>query len=112
MILIKKKRSILLSILTILMINACSSYNDIVSTSEIHLYNNEYGIVLDEYSDRALEKENFTIKNQIVSFDTEQLYLEPGTFYAEDYIQIPEIITYKYKFDSKFYSYAEWRAIP
>jgi hypothetical protein len=38
-----------------------------------------------------------------------ELIKDADAFYAHEYVQKEEIITYKYKFDTKFYETAEWR---
>ena len=113
----KKRTQPLLSIFTILLLNACSSHNDIISVSEAHLYNNQYGLDEDPYADAIIEKEILAI-NQPTEVEipysedptwTTELSIDSDAFLEEEYIPTPEVITYKYKFDPKFYSKAEWR---
>ena len=108
----KKKIGLLLSTFTLLTLSACSSYHETIAVSEPHPYNNQYGMVQDGQADAMLRYETIAMQNQVIEVDTAPLYLEPGTFLAEDYVQPPEVITYKYKFDPKFYSNAEWRKMP
>ena len=106
---LKKKTLPLLSVLTLLMLNACSSHHEVIAVSEPHLYNNQYGMLHNNEADAMLRQEVLAMQNQVIEIETEELYLEPGTFLEEDYVQAPEVITYKYKFDPKFYSQASWR---
>lgn len=101
-----------LSFLSLLMITACSKSN-LVSTSNMHAYNNDFGLVenvdidnllLEE--DRISEQENLIVLN---STRSNNFQMEPNTFLAEDYVPSEPVISYKYKFDPKFYSHAEWR---
>ncbi len=107
----KKNQHRLLVSISLLMINACSS-QQIVAVSAPHAYNNDYGMVQDTQAEAMLRAERIAMQNQVIENDNEQIYLAPGTFLAEDYVQQPEVITYKYKFDPKFYSKAEWRKMP
>ncbi len=102
---------ILFTTLAIFMINGCSS-QQIVTVSKAHAYNNDYGIVQDSKVDAMLRAEDINMQNQVIEKEDKEVHLEPGTFLAEDYIQPPEVITYKYQFDPKFYSKAEWRKMP
>jgi len=95
---------------------ACSSHSDIIAVSNTHPFNNNYGLVEDSNSDNQLEQEQiFTLQAE---WEAEKENFEPtlvlkrGEFLEEDYQPQPEIITYKYQFDPKFYSYAEWRKLP
>ena len=108
----KKKTHLLLSAITLLTMSACSSYPETIAVSELHPYNNQYGIVRDIQADAMLRYEVIAMRNQVIEVDMEPLYLEAGTFLAEDYVPTPEVITYKYKFDPTFYSNAEWRKMP
>lgn len=93
--------------------NGCSSHQDVVSVSEAHLYNNNYGL------NQNLEVDSI-IQNEVVSMNepyqsssdltTTPPKLEEGTFLAEDYVQKPPVITYKYQFDKKFYKEAIWKS--
>jgi len=108
----KSIHSVILSI-SLLIISACSSQQQVISVSEAHLYNNNYGIVQDPYADNMLHQESIAMQSQIIENDnSREFYPKAGTFLAEDYVQPPEKITYKYKFDPKFYSNAEWRTMP
>lgn len=116
----KIEKILLLSLFSfILFINGCSSTKDIISISETHLYNDEYGLNTNLEIDTINENELVTI-NSPIEMDTPkdlnpewttELEIEDGAFLAEDYVQKEPVITYKYKFDSKFYTKAEWRTI-
>ena len=108
----KKNRHTLLLSISLLMISACSRHQEVVSVSEGHLYDNNYGIVQDSYANEMLNAEHIAIQSQVIEDNSEEFSPEEGTFLAEDYVQPPEVITYKYKFDPKFYSKAEWRKMP
>ncbi len=108
-----KKRKHFISISFLLIISACSSQQEIISVSQAHLYNNNYGIIQDPYSEELLKREEFAMNLQEIDKNSDKEFTpEKGTFLAEDYVQPPEVITYKYKFDPKFYSKAEWRSMP
>lgn len=100
-----------------LLLNGCSSHNDIVSISETHLYNNHYGVKQNLYVDSIIQNE-LIAENEPTQIDrvvindpsyTTDISMDSDAFLAEDYVEQPEIITYKYKFDKKFYSEATWR---
>ncbi len=108
----KKNRHTLLLSISLLMINACSSQQEVISVSEGHLYNNNYGIVQDPHANAMLNAEHIAMQSQEIEDNNEEFSPPAGTFLAEDYVQPPEKITYKYQFDPKFYSKAEWRKMP
>jgi len=95
---------------------ACSSHSDVIAVSNTHPFNNNYGLIKDSISDNLLQQEQMFIQQAEWEAEKENskptLVLRRGKFLEEDYQPQPEIITYKYKFDPKFYSYAEWRKIP
>jgi len=107
-----------LSILSsIILINGCTSHSEVISISEEHLYNNNFGL----HNDRAVDN---IIQNELQAINlptevekpnitnptwTTDASVASNTFLAEDYVQKEPIITYKYKFDKKFYDKAEWR---
>ncbi|CAA6819129.1 MAG: Unknown protein [uncultured Sulfurovum sp.] len=111
-----KKILPILSITTLFMFNACSSHT-ILSSGDKHLYGHNYGLVHSPEADAAIQKELITMSlpTQIdipIITDPElttELIMEEDAFFAEDYIPTAPIITYKYKFDPKFYDNAEWR---
>jgi hypothetical protein len=114
----KSPIKITIATITLVFVNACSTSN-ILATSQIHTYNNDFGLVQNHYAD-TLVQEEYLAMNKPTEIDipiltdpnfSTELKMEPGAFLAEDYVQVPEIITYKYKFDPKFYSKAEWRTM-
>jgi len=117
---LSNKTLIILSSLTILFLNGCSSHTDIISISEAHPYNNYYGVAQNQRADAIIQEELMAM-NEPTQIEmpkisdptwTTELTMDTDAFYAEDYVQKPEVITYKYKFDKKFYSQAEWRKMP
>jgi len=110
---------LLLSMLSFTMFfDGCTSNPDVVSVSETHLYNNNYGLHSDLKVDSIIKNEVMAMNNPVeVEMPkntnpelTTKLKQEEGTFLAEDYVPTKPIITYKYKFDKKFYDKAEWRS--
>lgn len=115
----KLQKLLLLSITTFAAISTigCSSHNDIVSISDAHGYNTNYGLIEDERADRQIQAElvamslptEIEIDSNMNADWTTTLEKDPDAFYAHEYVPQPEVITYKYKFDTKFYDHAEWR---
>jgi len=113
------KKLLLLSITTFITLatTGCSSHQNIVSVSKAHGYNTDYGIVDNENVDTQLEEElvamslptEIEIPENLQEGWTTTLTKDPDAFYAYEYVQKEEVITYKYKFDKKFYKTAEWR---
>jgi len=107
-----------LSVLSsIILINGCTSNSKIISVSEAHPYNNNFGLNHDLAVDNIIENElqainmpteieEPQISNSSWTTDTS---VASNTFLADEYVQKEPIITYKYKFDKKFYDKAEWR---
>ena len=100
---------IIITTLTLLIFTACST-SKAIST---HLYNNDFGLVKDYYADALLQQEYLEMNTAVLTNPnlSTELSIEPNTFLAEDYVAVPEVITYKYKFDPKFYSHPEWRTM-
>ena len=111
MYLLRKKTLTLFSILTLFMMNGCSSHHEILSVSEPHLYNSNYGMIQNREADEMLRQEIVAMQNQVMEVEVPQRYLDQGTFLVEDYVETPDVISYKYKFDPKFYSKATWRTL-
>ncbi len=113
------KKNISLSIISsILLLSGCSSTHEIISSSGVHAYNENFGLIQNSEVDariheeivsqnRPAEVEHYASNNPNWTTD---LVLEPNTFTAENYVQAPTIITYKYKFDPKFYNEAVWKS--
>ena len=106
--------TLLLSLLSLL--NGCSSKDEIVSVSDAHSYNANYGLVENHQVDRTIQQEllaqnNPTEIEQPIGNQnwTTELVLDPDAVTAENYVQAPTVISYKYKFDPKFHDKAVWR---
>ena len=84
---------------------------------EEHLYNSNYGVTENLRVDEIIQKEIFAISNPteieapelVCATCTTDITREANTFLEEEYVPLEPIITYKYKFDKKFYNKAEWR---
>ena len=102
---------------SIILINGCISHSEVISISEEHTYNNNFGLNHDLAVDTIIENELQAInmpteieKPQITNPSwTTNASVASNTFLADEYVQTEPIITYKYKFDKKFYDKAEWR---
>ena len=101
------------------MILGCSSHNEVmhlnnvVHVSEAHLYNENYGFTQNEFQEESLTMDLETLTELSVDVETKwttEVTKDPDTFYAHEYVQKDDVITYKYKFDTKFYDHAEWRS--
>ena len=112
------KKILSLSILSsILLFDGCSSHETILS-SDSHLYNESFGVV-DNFEVDARINEEILAQNTPVEIDnqlssnpewTTELILDPDAVTAEEYVQAPPIITYKYMDDPKFYTVARWKS--
>jgi len=112
-----REKILLLPIVSLLtLFNGCSS-SEVISVSESHLYNGEYGMIQNYAVDRHIEEELLAM-NEPTEIDTTnysdagwttELVMEPDAFLAEDYVPSEPTISYKYKFDKKFYDTPEWR---
>jgi len=109
---------LLLSIFTAtFLFHGCSSRSNVVSVSQSHLYDNNYGIHTNLEVDAILEDELIAM-NEPTEVEkphftnpewTTEIKVEKDAFLEEDYVPIEPVISYKYKFDKKFYDKAEWR---
>jgi hypothetical protein len=109
---LRKELLTILSLSTMLIFTACTSNQNVLSVSEAHYYNDQFGLNESQEADYLLEAEIVAMYQEPAAVEPQELVLEPGTFLAEDYVQTPEVISYKYKFDPKFYATAEWRKMP
>ena len=100
-----------------LLFNGCSSTKSVVSVSETHLYNNNYGLHSNLEVDNIIQNELMAMNNP-TEVDMSQpldpewttdLKMDDDAFLAEDYVSTEPVISYKYEFDKKFYDKAEWR---
>ena len=101
---------------SIFLFNGCTSSttsSKLVSISEdIHPYNEDFGIVPDEKVDNILKEEILAEKEpveiEIPKSDDPDVYVglkyDPEAVTAEEYVEVPPVITYKYRFDPKFYT--------
>jgi len=97
--------------------NGCTAHHDVISVSETHLYDNNYGLHSDREVDRIIHNELMAMNDPTEvelpkytnSTWTSELKMEKGAFLAEDYVPTEPVISYKYKFDKKFYDTARWR---
>ena len=110
--LLRKNFLTILSLSTLLVFTACSSKTEVISVSEAHYYNEQFGLNENLDADQQLQQEIVAMYQAPTELETQGLVLEEGTFLAEDFVETPEVITYKYKFDPKFYANAEWRKLP
>jgi len=110
------KLLLLLSTLTPILFTACSTH-PVVAVSDTHYYNQNFGMVSDPHADAQLHHE-YIVMNQPTQIEmpvitdpeiSTELVKDPDAFYAHEYVEQEPVITYKYPFDSKFYSHAEWR---
>ena len=110
---ITKKILSLSFISSIFLLNGCSSRN-IISISDTYtspIDESYYGIVEDLEADALLEAEILAENNpteiEIPFSDdptiTTELIVDPEAFTAENYVQTPPVITYKYMDDPNFY---------
>ncbi len=112
----KKSLSLSVSLLSFLfLLNACSSH-EVVSSSGTHLYNENFGLVENSIVDALLQEEILTqskpteieLSSSSDPTWTTELVLDADAVTAENYVQAPPVITYKYKYDPKFYDKATW----
>jgi len=97
--------------------NGCSSTHEIVNVSNTHSYNSNYGLIQNYEVDAYIQQEILAQNNptEVETYASNpnwstELVLDPDAVTAENYVQAPTIITYKYKFDPKFYDDAVWRS--
>jgi len=115
-----QKKLLLLSIATFITLSTtgCTSHQNVVRVSEAHGYNTHYGLVQDENADRQIQAElvamslptEVEMPQNLKEGWTTTLSKDEDAFYAYEYVEKEEVITYKYKFDKKFYKNAEWRS--
>jgi hypothetical protein len=113
----KKITKTTLSISLLLLLNACSLSPDVVAVSDAHAYNSNYGLEENYEVDTRIQEEIYA-QNRPVEVETyasnpnwtTKLVLDPDAVTADEYVQAPEVISYKYKFDPKFYDKAIWKS--
>lgn len=96
------------------LLNGCSKNADLtmVSSSEIHHYRNDFGLVEEAEVQEQLEQEENLMQDETQytsysSFSEEPFVPEEGTFLAEDWVEPETTYSYKYLDDPKFYSEEE-----
>lgn len=101
---------------SIFLFNGCasSSNGEIVTISDTHLYNEDYGFVSSPEVDEQLKQELLVqekpIEVEIPKFNdpdptlTTELIIDPEAVTADKLIIAPPVITYKYMDDPKFYT--------
>jgi len=102
---------LLLLLSSILLIGGCSTKDNNIEVSQVHLYNNNYGLVPDSKADEIIASE-IASENEPVEIDyssldpkyTTELEKEPDTFVGEDWVPPAPKITYKYMDDPHFYT--------
>ena len=113
-IVIKKILSIILPY--IVLFNGCSyKSSKLVSISDTHPYNENFGIIPNPEVDNILKEEILAEKEpieiEIPQSDDPDVYVglkyDPEAVTAEEYVETPPVITYKYRFDPKFYTVNE-----
>ena len=109
------KKILSLSIVpSIFLFNGCSasSNGEIVNVSDIHTYNENYGVIPNPEVEKQLEEEilaqNKPVEVEIPKSDdptiTTELKIDPEAVTADKLIIPPPVITYKYMDDPKFYT--------
>ena len=107
-----------LSLLSSIILIGCSSHSEVISISETHAYNDNFGLNNDLEVDNIIQNElreiNMPTEVETPSvtdptWTTNASIASSNTFLEDEYVQQEPIITYKYKFDEKFYDKAEWR---
>lgn len=108
------QKNILFSILfSVFLLNACTGHK-IISTSEAHAYDNNFGVLPAPEVDAQIEHE-FLTQNRPSEIDysqldpmyTTELIHDPDAVTLENYVQLEPIVTYKYMHSSKFYTEEE-----
>jgi hypothetical protein len=99
-------------LLSAILLNGCTTYSNPpkVSTSNTHLYNNDFGVIADPALDARLEYE-FRTQNRPVEIDyssldprfSTELIVDPDAVTLENYVEPEPIITYKYIYSPIFY---------
>ncbi len=111
-ILIKKILSISI-VVSIFLFNGCTSTSsELISVSDTHPYNKNFGIIPDKKVDNILKEEVLVEKEpvevEIPKSNDPEIYVglkyDPEAVTADKYVEVPPVITYKYPFDPKFYT--------
>jgi uncharacterized protein YcfL len=101
----------------LLLFVGCSSTHEVVNVSNTHAYNSNYGLIQNYEVDARIQQEIWSQNRptEVETYNsnpnwTTELVLDPDAVTAENYVQAPTVITYKYKFDPKFYDKAIWKS--
>jgi len=114
---VKTKILLFSTLFSILLLDGCSS-KEVISVSESHFYDSNFGLDENHEVERVIEEELLAI-NMPTEVEqpyytnpewTTELIKDPDAFLEEDYIPTEPVISYKYKFDKKFYDKAAWRS--
>ncbi len=98
---------------SLFLFNGCASTSsELVSISDTHPYNKNFGVVPNSKVDNILKEEILAEKEpvevEIPKSNDPEVYTglkyDPEAVTAENYVEVPPVITYKYKFDPKFYT--------
>jgi len=102
---------LLLLLSSIFLIGGCSTKDNNIEVSQVHLYNNNYGVVPDSKADEIIASEiaseDEPVETDYSSLDpryTTELEKDPDAFVGEDWVPPKPKITYKYMDDPHFYT--------
>lgn len=106
------KKTILLSIFASILLNGCTS-SRVVSVSDAHLYNEQYGVIEDSYVDAMIEQEVQTqhvpakVDNSVFVNNptyTKEIGYDPEAVTIENYVAPASKTYYKYMHSSTFFT--------
>ncbi|CAA6825654.1 MAG: Unknown protein [uncultured Sulfurovum sp.] len=109
---------VILSTFILIILSACSK-SEVIAVSELHPYKQNFGVLQNHQADEVIRQELMAM-HQPTQIDTPEildpeisteLTVDSDAFLAHEYVPTAPVISYKYKFDSKFYSKAEWRTM-
>ena len=97
---------------SLFLFNGCTSSSKLVNISDTHPYNENFGVIPNREADNMLEEEILSEKEpvevEIPKSNDPEVYTglkyDPEAVTAENYVEVPPVITYKYKFDPVFYT--------
>jgi hypothetical protein len=106
------KTPILFSLLAVVLLNGCTS-SQVVSVSDTHLYNDQYGVIPNAHVDAIIEHE-ILAQNVPAEVDksvfmnnpsySEEIGYDPEAVTLENYVAPEPVITYKYMHSSTFFT--------
>jgi len=107
---VKTNYRLLLLLSSIFLIDGCST-KESVAVSQVHVYNNNYGMLpnnkVDEIISSEIESQDEPTEIDYSSLNPEyttELKRDPDAFLAEEWVQPAPKISYKYMDDPNFYS--------